>query len=82
MVRRAGMLRDRNSIATMNIIEESLILINQTLEIIISNNGFSVRCAMTTRRYHSISSHPGDSPLLLAPQKPLLSFMLLTHTSF
>ena len=28
MVRRAGMLRDRNSIATINIIEESLILIN------------------------------------------------------
>ena len=37
---------------------------------------------MTTRRYHSISSHPGNSPLLLAPQTPLLSFMLLTHTSF
>ena len=49
---------------------------------VISNNGFSVRCAMTTRRYHSISSRPGDSPLLLAPQTPLLSFILLTHTSF
>ena len=35
MVRRAGMPRDRNSIATINIIEESLILIKQTLEIII-----------------------------------------------
>ena len=35
MVRRVGMPRDRNSIATINIIEESLILIKQTLEIII-----------------------------------------------
>ena len=35
MVRRAGMPRDRNSIATIDIIEESLILIKQTLEIII-----------------------------------------------
>ena len=35
MVRRAGMPRDRNSIATINIFEESLILIKQTLEIII-----------------------------------------------
>ena len=35
MVRRAGMPRDRNSIANINIIEESLILIKQTLEIII-----------------------------------------------
>ena len=35
MVHRAGMPRDRNSIATIDIIEESLILIKQTLEIII-----------------------------------------------
>ena len=35
MVRRAGMPRDRNSIATINIFEKSLILIKQTLEIII-----------------------------------------------
>ena len=35
MVRRAGMPRDRNSIATIDIIEKSLILIKQTLEIII-----------------------------------------------
>ena len=35
MVRRVGMPRDRNSIATISIIEESLILIKQTLEIII-----------------------------------------------
>ena len=35
MVRRAGMPQDRNSIATINIIEESLILMKQTLEIII-----------------------------------------------
>ena len=47
----------------------------------ISNNGFSVRCAMTTRRNNSISRRPGDSRLLAAPQTPLLSFMLLTHTS-
>ena len=35
MVRRAGMPRDRNRIATIDIIEESLILIKQPLEIII-----------------------------------------------
>ena len=35
MVQLAGMLQDRNSIATINMIEESLILIKQTLEIII-----------------------------------------------
>ena len=35
MVCRAGMPRDRNSIATIDIIEKSLILIKQTLEIII-----------------------------------------------
>ena len=35
MVHRAGIPQDRNSIATINIIEESLILIKQTLEIII-----------------------------------------------
>ena len=35
MVRHAGMPRDRNSITTIDIIEESLILIKQILEIII-----------------------------------------------
>ena len=35
MVRRAGMPRDRNSIATIDIIEKSLILIKQKSEIII-----------------------------------------------
>ena len=35
MVHRAGMPRDRNRISTIDIIEESLILIKQTLEIII-----------------------------------------------
>ena len=35
MVRRAGMPRDRNRIATIDINEKSLILIKQTLEIII-----------------------------------------------
>ena len=35
MVRRAGMPQDRNSIATIDIIEESLILIKQILEIIL-----------------------------------------------
>ena len=35
MVHRAGMPRDRNSIATVIIIEDSLIIIEQTLEIII-----------------------------------------------
>ena len=35
MVRRAGMPQDRNSIATIDIIEKSLILIKQILEIII-----------------------------------------------
>ena len=35
MVRQAGMPRDRNSIATINIIEESLIVMKQILEIII-----------------------------------------------
>ena len=35
MVHRAGIPRDRNSIATIDIIEKSLILIKQTLEIII-----------------------------------------------
>ena len=35
MVRRTGMPRDRNSIATVTIIEDSLIIIEQTLEIII-----------------------------------------------
>ena len=35
MVRQAGMPQDRNSIATINIIKESLILMKQTLEIII-----------------------------------------------
>ena len=35
MVRRAGMPRDRNSIAPVIIIEDSLIIIEQTLEIVI-----------------------------------------------
>ena len=35
MVRHAGMPQDRNSIVTIDIIEKSLILIKQTLEIII-----------------------------------------------
>ena len=35
MVHRAGMLRDRSSIATIIIIEDSLILMEQTFEIII-----------------------------------------------
>ena len=35
MVRCAGMPQDRNSIATINIFEESLIFMKQTLEIII-----------------------------------------------
>ena len=38
MVRRAGMLCDRNSIATVIIIEDSLIIIEQTLEIIIKTD--------------------------------------------
>ena len=35
MVCRAGMPRDRNSIATVIIIEDSFIIIEQTLEIVI-----------------------------------------------
>ena len=35
MVRRTGMPKDRNRIATVIIIEDSLIIIEQTLEIII-----------------------------------------------
>ena len=41
----------------------------------ISNNGISVRCAMTTRRNNSISRRPGDS---LTPHPPLTRFFSFT----